>query len=95
MAIASGSELRRCCNSWSVVVEGTRRPWRLPTRSLNFPKTGNRGNAGRTCGESAYYPSTANGGVHDWDDIGELALEGRVEVCTALYGAEAVAVCEF
>ncbi len=27
----SGNELRICCNSWSVVDDGTRRPWRLPT----------------------------------------------------------------
>lgn len=36
----SGKELRKCCNSWSVVVLGTSRPLRLPT--VNLDKAKNR-----------------------------------------------------
>jgi len=32
--------------------------------------------------------------VYDWDDIAELALKRRVEICAALDGSEAISVCE-
>ena len=32
--------------------------------------------------------------MHDRDNISELGLERRVEVCAALDGSEAVAVCQ-
>ena len=33
--------------------------------------------------------------MNDGNDVAELSLKGRVEICAALYCAEAVAVCEF
>ena len=30
--MVDGKELRRCCSSWSVVLVGTRRPWRFPVQ---------------------------------------------------------------
>jgi hypothetical protein len=33
--------------------------------------------------------------VNDGNDVAELRLEGRVEICATPDGAEAVAVCEF
>ena len=38
---------------------------------------------------------TADGGVHDRDDLAKLCLERRVEIGAALDGDEAVSVCEF
>jgi hypothetical protein len=46
-------------------------------------------------GETADDARTADGGVHDGDDLAELRLERGVEVGATLNGDEAVRVCEF
>jgi hypothetical protein len=46
-------------------------------------------------GETADDASAADGGVHYWDYVAELGLEGGVEVGAALDGGEAVGICEF
>ena len=46
----------------------------------------------RTCRQTTDYPRAAYAGVHDRNDISQLAFKSRVEVCAALDGSEAVAV---
>lgn len=92
MATVSGMELRRCCNSWSVVVDGTRRPCLFPAH-VGGDAFG--GGDGLTCGQTADDASASDGRVHDGDDIAEFCLECRVKVGRGVHGGEAVTVCEF
>ena len=48
-----------------------------------------------TGGKTANDTRTSDGGVYDGDDVAELRLERRVEVCAALDGCEAVRICKF
>jgi len=48
-----------------------------------------------TSSQSTDDPRSTDRGVNDGDDVAELGLKGRVEICAALNRTEAVAVCEF
>jgi hypothetical protein len=91
--IASGSALRRCWSSWSVVVLGTSSPCRLPAGVQHTRMCAGEGRE-RTGGEAADDAGAADGGVHDGHDVAELGLERRVEIRAALHGSKAVRICE-
>jgi hypothetical protein len=49
----------------------------------------------RTSGQTSYDTSTSDTRVDDWDYIPEFSLKGRIKICAALNGTEAVAVGQF
>jgi len=79
IATASGSAFRRCCNSWSVVVDGTSRPCRFPgirSRSLLKHSRQKRVMRVRTGSQPPNDAGAGNASVDDGDHISELSLEG-------------------
>ena len=76
-----------------MVVEGTSRPWRLPGKAQGLEMEPAKPCwSKRTCCKSSDNPRASYAGVHDRNDVSELALERGVKVRAALYRTEAVAV---
>lgn len=48
-----------------------------------------------TSSQSSDDPCSTNGGVNYRNDLAELGLKGRVEICAASERTETIAICEF
>lgn len=78
------------------MVDGTRRPCRFPEVIHQYSVSRCQSKYfKRTCSQATDNPRSANAGVHNGNNISELALECGIEISAALDCSQAVAVCQF